>query len=185
MQSAFRVPFLTALDVAAYLFTSHLSPIAAFVALPAFRALSAPLLDPFVGELKSPEQLSGQRYFCDNKPTRQEKQKPRIQFRSSSQIGPNCRVNEYAIGDELDCAQQIYPRSDQVQGTVSPDRRHPVVTIGDLHQFVRLPLHQSNRYHCSDSDQNRNSSANHNEDPLRSFPIEVEPRRKMGVHAVG
>jgi hypothetical protein len=70
MQSAFRVPFLTALDVAAYL-----SPLTnrGVAALPAFRALSAPLLDPFVGELKSPEQLSGQRYFCDNKPTRQEK----------------------------------------------------------------------------------------------------------------
>jgi len=73
--------------------TSHHSP-----------ALSALFLP---GELKSPKQLSGQRYFCDDKPTRQEKQKPRIQFRTSSQIGPNCRVNEYGIGDELGCAQQV------------------------------------------------------------------------------
>ncbi len=155
------------------------SAIGQFSVLPAFSALFLP------GEPKSPKQLSGQRYFCNNKPTRQEKQKPRIQFRSSSQIGPNCRVNEYGIGGELDCAQQVYPRDDRVQSLVSPDRRHPVVTIGDLHKSVRLPLHQSNRYQCSDSDQNRNSSANRNEDPPRSFPTGVKPRRKMGVHAFG
>src|SRR5260370_40282733 len=98
------------------------SAIGQFSVLPAFSALFLP------GEPKSPKQLSGQRYFCNNKPTGQEKQNPRIQFRSSSQIGPNCRGNEYGIGGELDRGQQEHSRCDRVQSLVSTDLALPRVT---------------------------------------------------------